>query len=156
MIPIAAAIDTNLTKYAEEALEALDGLPPDDLNTWKPRQELADINTFFALATHLVAASEFWTLHAVGGRPTNRDRAAEFLARGSLDELRARFDVWLSDCRQMLAGLTTEGLNREVTVADRPDIFIAGDRLLHAVAHSATHVGHLQIQRQLYDAEHPG
>src|SRR4051794_12345766 len=79
LIPMAAAIDTNLTKYAEEALDALDGLPPDDLNAWKPRQELADINTFFALATHLVAAGEFWTLHAVGGRPTIRDRAAEFL-----------------------------------------------------------------------------
>jgi uncharacterized damage-inducible protein DinB len=156
MIPIAAAVDTHLTKYAGEALEALEGLPQRDLNEWKPRQDLADINTFYALATHLVAAGEFWLLHAVGGRPSNRDRATEFVAHGSIDDLRARYGRWLSDSREVLADLTEDDLDREVSVFDRDERFVAGDRLLHTVAHSATHVGHLQIQRQLYDAEREG
>jgi uncharacterized damage-inducible protein DinB len=156
MIPIASAVDQNLTKYAQEALEALDGVPLDDLNEWKPSADLADINTFYALAYHLVAAGEFWLLHACGGRTTNRDRPAEFVARGSIDDLRARYAKWLSDSREVLAGLTEDDLGREVGVADRPDRFILGERLLHTVAHSATHVGHLQIQRQLWDAEQKG
>jgi uncharacterized damage-inducible protein DinB len=155
MIPFAAAVDGYLNKLVREALEALEGVPAADLNSWKPKQDLADINTFFALANHLVAAGEFWTLHAVGGQPTNRDRSVEFQAHGSIDEIHARFDKWLSDCRDVLSGLTLEDLEREVTVADRPDRFLLGDRLLHAVGHTATHVGHLQIQRQIYDAEHP-
>jgi hypothetical protein len=153
MIPIAAAVDEQLTKYAGEALEALEGVPANDLNEWKPKQDLADINTFFALATHLVSAGEFWLLHACGGRPTSRDRASEFIARGSIDELRARYAKWLGDSKEVLAELTEHDLGREVSVADRDERFILGDRLLHALAHSATHVGHLQIQRQLWDAE---
>ncbi len=155
MIPFFAAVDGYLNKLVGEALEALDGVPADDLNSWKPKQDLADINTFFALATHLVAAGEFWTLHAVGGQPTNRDRPAEFRAHGSIDEIHARFDKWLVDCRDVLSGLTLEDLEREVTADGHSETFLLGDRLLHAVGHTATHVGHLQIQRQVYDAEHP-
>ena len=153
MIPIAEAVDQQLNKYAQEAFEALDGLPESDLNDWKPRQDLADINTFYALAYHLVSAGEFWLLHACGGGPTNRNRPAEFVARGSLDHLRQRYDKWLADSREVLAGLTEEDLGREVSVSDRDERFVLGDRLLHTVAHTATHVGHLQIQRQLWDAE---
>jgi hypothetical protein len=154
MIPFAVAVDAYLNKLVREAFEALDGIPDDDLNTWKPKQDLADINTFAALATHFVAAGEFWTLHAVGGQPTNRDRPAEFHAHASYDELRTRFDKWLAGCREMLAGLKLEDLEREVTAQGHDEKFLLGDRLLHAIGHSATHVGHLQIQRQLYDAEH--
>jgi hypothetical protein len=153
MIPIAAAADEQLAKYVKEALEALEGIPEKDLNEWKPDGDLADINTFFALATHLAAAGEFWLLHACGGRPTDRDRDSEFIARGSIDDLRARYAVWLSDSREVLGELSEEDLGREIGVADRPDRYILGDRLIHAIAHSATHVGHLQIQRQLWDAK---
>jgi uncharacterized damage-inducible protein DinB len=153
MIPIAEAVDQQLAKYVREAFEALDGLPESDLNDWKPRQDLADVNTFYALAFHLVAAGEFWLLHACGGWPTDRNRPAEFVARGSLDDLRKRYNKWLANSKTVLGQLTEEDLGKEVSVSDREERFVLGDRLIHTVAHTATHVGHLQIQRQLWDAE---
>jgi uncharacterized damage-inducible protein DinB len=153
MIPIAEAVDQQLTKYAREAFEALDGLSESDLNNWKPRLDLADINTFYALAFHLVSAGEFWLLHACGGWPTDRNRPAEFVAHGSFEDLQKRYAKWLAESKVVLAGLTEDDLGREVSVSDREERFVLGDRLIHTVAHTATHVGHLQIQRQLWDAE---
>ena len=45
----AAAIEENLRVMAEDALRQLEGVPEDDLNTWRPAVGLRDINTFAAL-----------------------------------------------------------------------------------------------------------
>jgi hypothetical protein len=157
MIPFAAAVDFYLTRLVQYAFEQLEGLPESDLNEWKPRQDLADINTFYALGTHLVAAGEYWLLHGAGGQPTDRDRPLEFRAHGTLADLTVRYDKWLADCRRVLESLTDDDLGREAKVRDRPDeIFTVADCIVHTVEHTATHVGHLQIQRQLWDAEQRG
>jgi len=159
MIPFAQAIDTFLIRLSRQALEALDGLPPDDLNEWRPRPDLTDINTFYALATHIVGSGEYWVVHAAGGRPVERDRPAEFRARGDLATLAARYERWLSDSRQILAGLTETDLTRVFARNADPAQGLTEIRwtvaecLVHAVEHIAAHVGHLQIQRQLWNAE---
>lgn len=154
MIPFAASVEKNLTILAEDALRQLEGLPPDDLNDWRPRDDLEDINTFYALATHLVGSGEHWVLHAAGGRAFDRDRPAEFLARGTLDDLRARYDRWLAGCGEVLAALTAADLARDSHLPEQHEQWrTIADCLVHAVEHSATHVGHLHIQRQLWDAE---
>ena len=158
MVETARAIEMVLDKLVQDALSQLDGIPTDDLNRWRPAQELGDINTFFALATHLVGAGEFWILHGAGGRPTERDRSAEFVAEGDPAALRARYDRWLGDVREVLAELTEEDLARVPDLdrgrsSGRSEGWTVADCLLHAVEHTAVHVGHLQIQRQLWDAE---
>ncbi len=155
MIPTARAVDTFLTRLQASALEQLRGIPEADLNEWRPQQALGDENTFFALATHLVGAGEYWVLHAAGGRPLDRDRPAEFRARGDLSTLTARYDRWLADCRDLLATLTESDLARVPTLAAGNDRgWTVAECLMHGVEHTAIHVGHLQIQRQIWEAEH--
>ncbi|MGH2561965.1 MAG: DinB family protein [Thermomicrobiales bacterium] len=157
MIPFAAAVEKCLKMLAEDALRQLEGLPSDDLNDWRPREDLEDINTFFALATHLVGSGEHWVLHGAGGRPVDRDRPAEFRARGSLDDVRARYDRWLAGCHEVLAGITEPDLAHDSHLPEQDRRFpTVADCLIHAVEHTATHVGHLHIQRQLWNAEQAG
>jgi Protein of unknown function (DUF664) len=159
VIPFAQAVETFLASLSGQALAQLEGLPEDDLNEWKPRQELEDINTFAGLATHLVGSGEYWVLEAVGGRALHRDRPAEFRARGDLATLKARYEQWLNDSGAVLASLTEEDLSRIFERAEdkrsglRAVRWTFAECLVHAVEHTAVHVGHLQIQRQLWDAE---
>jgi hypothetical protein len=158
MLPFAQAVDTFLTRLWSEARAQLEGLPGDDLNEWKPRH-LDDANTFYALATHLIGAGEYWVLHAAAGWPIQRNRRAEFQARGDLATLQARAERWLANAREALASLTDADLQRVFERQADPAQGITAVRwtvaecLVHAVEHTALHVGHLQIQRQLWNAE---
>jgi hypothetical protein len=160
VIPFAQAVVNVLEKLSEQAMAALDGIPENDLNDWKPLQGLEDINTFYALATHLVGAGEYWILHAAAGRPLERDRPAEFRARGDFASLKARYDRWLAESREALASLTEADLPRLFTRDANPKTGSAAIRwtvaecIVHAVEHTGVHVGHLQIQRQLWNAEY--
>ncbi|HKG24662.1 MAG TPA: DinB family protein [Thermomicrobiales bacterium] len=159
MMPFARSIDTVLGLLSGQALAQLECVPEHDLNEWKPRQDLEDINTFYALATHPVAAGEYWILHAAGGRPLERDRPAEFRARGDLPSLKSRYERWLADARDVLSSLTEDDLTRIIArdadpkSGSRAVHWSVADCLIHAVEHTAVHVGHLQIQRQLWNAE---
>lgn len=154
MIAFARATDTFLTTLVGQALEQLEGVPDDDLNHWRPALGLEDINTFYALMTHLLGAGEYWIQHAAAGQPTERNRPAEFRATGSRMDLVTRADAWIEDTRQYLATLTEEDLER---VFERggsdPLRWTVAECIMHAVEHTAVHVGHLQIQRQIWNAE---
>ncbi len=159
MMPFAQSIDGVLNLLSGQALAQLDGVPEDDLNDWRPALGLEDINTFYALATHLVGAGEYWVLHAAGGRDLQRDRPAEFRARGDLASLKARYEGWLSDAREVLSTLTEDDVSRiferdaDPKSGSRAVHWTVADCLIHAVEHTGVHVGHLHIQRQLWNAE---
>ena len=57
MTPFAHAVDTFLTRLTNQAFAAMEGVPVDDLNDWRPAIDLEDVNTFYALATHLTGAT---------------------------------------------------------------------------------------------------
>jgi hypothetical protein len=157
VIPFAAAIDTYLRKLAADALSQLEGVPETDLNEWRPSLGLQDINTFFGLTTHLVGAGEYWVLHAAAGQPTNRNRPAEFVSTGHLEVLRNRINTWLDNSTAYLESVTEADLGRIFERKDPNETlrWTVARCLLHAVEHTATHVGHLHIQRQIWNAEHP-
>ena len=67
-------------------LAAVDRIGDERINQ---RPELPGLSTPFQLVTHAFAAAEFWCAHIVCGRPTERVRDEEFLASGSVAELRA-------------------------------------------------------------------
>ena len=155
MIPFAQATDTFLTKLVGQALEQISGVPDDDLNTWRPALGLEDINTLYALMTHLLGAGEFWILHAAAGRPTERNRPAEFRAIGERMALIERADRWVTDTRAYLETLTEEDLSRVYERGGNDPIhWTVAECIVHAVEHTAVHVGHLQLQRQIWNAEH--
>lgn len=154
MTSFAQAVDSLVTKLVAQTKEQLDGVPDEDVNSWKPALGLQDVNTFYALTTHLVSAGEYWILHAAGGRPTNRNRPAEFVATGDVPALLARLDRWSEDVRAMMATFTDEELGRVFERGgDDPVRQTAAECILHALEHTGVHVGHLQLQRQIWNAE---
>jgi uncharacterized damage-inducible protein DinB len=122
---------------------------------------LEDANTLFALATHLVGAGEDWVLHYAGGRTINRDRPSEFRAAGTLADLQTRYDRWIADVHKVLDHMPDAELDRVVEAhptflvwtSDVPTT--VRDCLLHAVAHSALHQGHIQLTCQIL-TQHKG
>ncbi len=157
--PMLSATMTMLRKLVEDIFLQLDGIPEDDLNTWLPRDGMRDVNTFYALAAHTVGAGEFWIVDAAGGRSGDRDRLAEFRASGTLADLRTHFDRWLAESAEVFSTIDDETL---VSVYYRPANPEKGmgearrtraECIAHALEHTAVHLGHLQLQRQLYDAE---
>jgi len=155
MIPFAQATETFLTKLVGHALESISGVPDDDLNEWRPALGLEDINTFYALMTHLLSAGEYWILHAAAGRPADRNRPAEFRATGERMALIERADTWITDTRAYLETLSEEDLIRVYERGgSEPLRWTVAECIVHAVEHTAVHVGHLQLQRQIWNAEH--
>ncbi len=157
--PMLPATLEMLKKLVSDVFQQLDGIPADDLNSWLPRDGMRDVNTFFVLATHTVGAGEFWILEAAGGQSIDRNRAAEFSATGSLEQLRVRFDHWLADSAEVFAAMDDAKLASMFERAANPERGMSAARLTraecvaHALEHTAVHLGHLQLQRQLWDAE---
>jgi hypothetical protein len=157
--PMLPATLTVLQKLVEDIFSQLDGIPEDDLNSWLPRDGMRDVNTFFVLATHTVGAGEFWILEGAGGRPVDRNRKAEFKALGTLAELRARYDRWLEQTAEVFESLDDVTLTSVFHREANPERGTAeanrtrAECVAHALEHTAVHLGHLQLQRQLWDAE---
>lgn len=148
----AAQIATVLEKTGRDVLAQLKGISYENLN--RPLT-LPETNTLFALATHLVGAGEFWVLVIAGGRSMPRDRAAEFRASGSLADLTARYERWIAGVHEALAALKPDQMEQRVDVnryrsnPTTSEEVSVREALLHAVEHSALHLGHIQITRQL-------
>lgn len=156
MLPATMAILQNLV---DDIFAQLDGIPENDLNRWLPRDGMQDVNTFYVLATHTVGAGEYWILEAAGGRSVDRNRRAEFHAEGTLQELRERYQRWLQNAAAVLSTIDDATL---ASLHERPadpangvsaDSRTRAECILHALEHTALHLGHLQLQRQLWDAE---
>lgn len=149
----ATAYTQVLTMLAREIIAQIEGLSDEELNYALP---LPDANTLAALATHTLGAGEYWTLTLVGGLAIPRDRSAEFRAVGHGPDLIARYEGWVAALQAMFAALPPQALGplpnppagrRLQAIGDAP---ITGrDCLLHAVEHTAIHLGHIQLTRQL-------
>lgn len=147
----AAQIADLLERIARDAMAQFAGIAPEDFN--RPLT-LPESNTLFALATHLVGAGEFWVLVLAGKREIPRDRQAEFSATGQVEELLARYERWIAGVHEVLDTFPDERLDepaeppasyRSMSTRERLDI---RDALLHAIEHSALHLGHIQLTRQ--------
>jgi uncharacterized damage-inducible protein DinB len=142
-----------LDAIGRDVLAQLKGLSHEDLN--RPLT-LPETNTLFALATHLVGAGEFWVLVVAGGRSIPRDRSAEFRASGSVADLTARYERWIAGVHEVLNALIPDQMEQRVDVsrlrsspsASSEEVSVR-EALLHAVEHSALHLGQIQITRQM-------
>lgn len=86
------------------------------------------------------------------GDPAPRDRAAEFRATGNTTEaLRKRLDDTLAYARRALETLTLQDLEQERTSPRDGGKFSMSWALLHALEHTAIHLGHVQLTRELWE-----
>ena len=157
VLTILKEIEENLRTTTDDAFRQVEGVPAEDINHWKPALGLEDINTFYALLTHLISSGEWWILAIAAGKPSNRKRASEFVATGDVASLRTRADQWLDSVHDFFETLSADDLSRTVTFTG-PRTGEQGNAtvaycLVHSVEHAATHLGHLHIERQIWNAE---
>ena len=143
-----------LDLLAHDVLRSLDGVPDDLLNA---EVDVPEANSLFAIATHLLASSKVWTLVAIGGGTFDRDRNSEFVAAGTVDDLRVEYEAWLAAMHEVLDGMPDSELARETGYPPhRDDLFKAelgtesmtvAHALAHCMDHIAIHLGHIQVTR---------
>ena len=151
MEPILAEAISRLEWLHEEYLERMAGLSSADLD-WSPG---AEMNSLCVIAVHVTAAERFW-FGAVVDDMITRDRPAEFLAAGyTLEQLEARFAANRDFCRRAFPAISASQLGEIVDVSAHrhwpPQRFSRVWALLRGLDHSAEHLGHAAMTRQLLD-----
>jgi len=134
----------------EYYVQYLDGLTTEQLD-WIPG---AEMNSLCVLAIHVTQAERYW-VGLGAGDPIKRDRPAEFQASGhTLDDLQSRFASNRDYYKQAFESLTVNDFGEFVSVALNPDEPWNCTRswaFLHALDHTAEHLGHVGMTRQLLD-----
>ena len=151
MEPIFAEAVSRLEWLHAEFLGYMDGLTTEELD-WSPGP---DMNSLCVLAVHVTAAERFW-FGAVVDDMITRDRPAEFRASGyTLDQLAARFAANVAFCKASFRGQSAGRLGEIVDVSRYrhwpPQRFTRGWSLLRGLDHTAEHLGHAGMTRQLLD-----
>ncbi|HUY55692.1 MAG TPA: DUF664 domain-containing protein [Candidatus Nanopelagicaceae bacterium] len=112
----------------------------------------AGSNSPYAILAHCLGVVEYWGGHVVAGRPSARDREAEFRARGTVAELAARTSLvrqqLAKDLRDAVAGDPPRNKPRDET-AELPLGRTQGGAMIHIHEELARHRGHMDITRDL-------
>lgn len=134
----------------DEMIDVVTGL---DDQTANAVPELPGANSAYQILSHCLGMTRQWTAEHILGKPTGRDRAAEFGARGDVAglaaEARATRQQLAADLARMEPGMQVPG---------RPgvDTFWSQDVegiLLHVLEELCQHLGHLEITRDLVTRE---
>ena len=128
-------------------LEALEGLPSTALD-WIPGQ---DMNSISVLIFHVTGSVRYWIGDVAAQEPSNRDRDAEFRVRGvEMDVLKKRLADNLEYARNALDKMSLGDLESTRILPDGHEYTVAW-ALLHALEHATSHLGQIQITRQLWE-----
>jgi uncharacterized damage-inducible protein DinB len=140
----------NLQELHDEIRNAVKELPPNALD-WIYGPEM---NSLSVLVVHLIGAERYWIGDVIVGEPSGRDRGSEFAVKGlseqGLVQKLVEIETYLQNALETMSlqELEAERISprngREVTVAWA---------LCHALKHTALHVGHIQISRQMWDQQ---
>jgi hypothetical protein len=130
----------------DRMIACLDGLDEGQLN-WRPPADGA--NSVWVLAVHSLANAEENILSILGGRPSTRDRDAEFRARGvSPEALRERWSTLRPSLQEAIRTLPPADLDREYAHPRRGTL-TGREILLLVTQHAAEHLGHAEVTRDL-------
>ena len=148
-----------MDRYFEDVLERLEflhaeieraiaGLSVAALD-WMPAP---GANAIGALVVHLTGAERYWIGTVIGGEPSDRVRESEFLADGlAVFDLQQRLDDLDRLAPTVLGALSLDDLARPCRVPRDGRTVTVGWALAHAIEHTAVHVGHIQLTRQLWE-----
>jgi uncharacterized damage-inducible protein DinB len=129
--------------------ECLDVITDDDL-WWRPNEST---NALGNLLLHLSGSNRYYIAYGIGGREVERDRNAEFAARGNpaKEQVAQLWNESVRICKEVLDGLdpsemmkTTDRTGKTTTIASL---------LLHVSHHSAVHLGQIVWITKM---RHPG
>ena len=127
------------------ALTALDGLPPEALD-WVPGPEM---NSLAVLVMHFTGSERYCVSDVVAGVPSFRNREAEFQAKG-LDAAALKQRIHDLDAFEAAAFEKFRVRDLEahkIAPRDGRNVTVAW-ALLHALEHTAVHIGHIEILTQ--------
>lgn len=131
----------------KEIENALTKLPPQALD-WKPGM---DMNSVAVIVVHLIGAERYWIGDVVMGEPSNRKREAEFRAAGlSAAELTQRLIDLEGYEKAVFETLSFSDLQSERLSPRYGSQYTVGSVLYYVLAHTALHIGHIQITAQLW------
>ena len=92
----------------------------------------------------------------MGGEPTARDREAAFAVAGlNAEELCALLDETLASSERAMERVASADLERDFTVGPGGPVTAMGP-LAHALEHTAIHTGHIELMRDLLQAQGAG
>jgi uncharacterized damage-inducible protein DinB len=123
------------------------------------RPSVPGANTPYALLVHCLGVVEYWAGHLVHGRPSERDRDAEFEASGPVDALLQRTDDAIA---RLTADVTAASASSPLAVepaasAQGPDrLLTQGAALQHVYEELAQHHGQMELMRDVILAERAG
>ena len=146
-----AEVETYIERLRDaraETLTTLEGLSVDALN-WHPLPD--ESNSLYALATHSLGAERGWLHELVGQRAIERDRAAEFRARGEdIAALREAYDMVTRASEEILARLAESDM-AALRGKDASNRHTVRWCILHIVEHYSEHLGQMRLTRQLWE-----
>ena len=131
--------------------KGLEGLDQEALD-WRPipGNEGHLTNSLGAIITHLAGSETYWMKEIIGGQSIHRDREAEFTAKGAgVSELQEKLNKAAQVTKAVLSSLSPSGLDEERQFRDRKVTVRWG--ILHVIEHTAVHLGHIQLTRQLWE-----
>lgn len=146
------------SRYLRERIAAivaaLDGLSEEDLNR---APDLPGANSPYVIATHVLGSTRGWVLGIVCGQGLRRDRPAEFVARGTFEELTEAAAKLSKEIEGALASLDPALLDerhkppKELWGESEPHEIMRRDGLAHMLEHAGLHLGHIHLTRQLLE-----
>jgi hypothetical protein len=148
-----------MEQFFIDYLERLQSLHDDMKATFKTLPQTAldwvpgnGMLSFCVLVAHTTGAQRYWIGDVACQDPSDRNRAAEFEIRGlAAIKLEARLDQSLVYVKGAVKKLKLANL-QEIRISPREDRkYTAGWALAHALEHTALHLGHAQVARQLWD-----
>jgi uncharacterized damage-inducible protein DinB len=126
--------------------EAIADLPNEALD-WEPALSM---NSLTVLVVHLTGAERYWIGDVVGQDPSGRIRSEEFETRGwGTVKLQERLDRTLAHSYGVLQQLSVEDLDASRYSSRDENTYSVAWALAHALEHTALHLGHIQIGREL-------
>ncbi len=136
----------NLQELHNDVAKTIEGLPLEALD-WSPKP---GVNSITVLIVHLIGSQHFLFGEVIGGQDIHRDRDAEFLAKGlTPDALVQRLNDSLKYIEVALERLTLADLERKCMFRTRE--VTLGWVIGHSLKHTATHLGHIQVMRDLWE-----
>lgn len=150
MLPECASYLEMLDDLRGQIAKLIDGLSAEALN-WRPIEGEDDhvTNSLAVMVAHVAGAEHFWIHEVAGGQPPTRDRPAEFVTEvDSSEPLLAKLETNAQETRKVLTGLTAADLDSTRQAHERRVPMRWA--LLHAIDHTALHLGHMQITYQLW------
>ena len=137
-----------LTDLHDDIQQAIVDLPVEALD-WSPGDGM---NSMAVLVTHTMGSERFWLGDVAVGKSSGRVRAREFTVNNlTVSDLQQLLDETLTFAKETVAALSFELLDelRDSPYHEQP--FTVGWCLLHALEHTAVHLGHIQLMRQLWE-----